>query len=111
MQKYELMVLFETNDASKHWDECEELVKGVLTQYECDITSMEKWGDRKLAYEINKLRRATYMVVYFTGEPAKIHEIDRDLRLKERVLRHMVLRDEKPEETEETEEVAAAAAE
>ncbi len=95
--EYEMMVLFDTSDASKNWDECEELVRGLITANGGEVTSLEKWGDRKLAYEINKLRRATYMLLFFNGDPGQIENLDRDLRLKERVLRHMILRDDRPD--------------
>lgn len=99
-QKYEMMVLFDSADAAKSWEECEELVRGVLNNYGGRVETMDKWADRKLAYEIKKQRRATYMLLVFHVEAAKITEIDHDLRLKEKVMRHMIVRYEQPDDYE-----------
>lgn len=102
MRKYEMMLLFDTNEMTKGWEEYEQLVKGALDKYGASVTSLEKWGDRKLAYEINKLRRATYMLVFFEMDSNKVPELDRDFRLNEKVLRHMIIKDEKVDIDPET---------
>lgn len=102
MRKYEMMLLFDTNEMTKGWEEYEQLVKGALDKYGASVASLEKWGDRKLAYEINKLRRATYMLVHFEMDSNKVPELDRDFRLNEKVLRHMIIKDEKVDIDPET---------
>ena len=90
---YELMLIFDPAEASRTWDKLvewvEELIKGRLEQH---VLRVDKWADsRKLAYEINGLKRATYMLVWFKAEPSTTAELEQQLRLEERVLRHMLL--------------------
>lgn len=90
---YELMVLFDPAEASRAWDDLsgwiKELIEVKLGQH---VLRLDKWADsRKLSYEIEGLKRATYMLVWFRSEPAHIAEIDRTLRLDERSKRHLII--------------------
>jgi ribosomal protein S6 len=61
------------------------------------------WDERRLAYPIEKQRRAAYILCYFRAEGSAISGIERDTQLSEHLLRVLVLRadhitDEKLEE-------------
>ena len=56
------------------------------------VESVDVWGRRRLAYEINKQAEGIYAVVSLTAEPATVMELDRQLGLNESVLRTKVLR-------------------
>lgn len=50
------------------------------------------WGRRKLAYEIDGQREGLYILFYADVEPAAIEELDRNFRLANTVLRHLIVR-------------------
>src|SRR5262250_1797737 len=54
-----------------------------------DVTKMENWGKRRLAYDIRKQREGTYAVYEVSAEPAMVKEFERQLRLNEQVLRFL----------------------
>jgi small subunit ribosomal protein S6 len=56
------------------------------------VESVDVWGRRRLAYEINKQAEGIYAVVSLTAEPATVKELDRQLGLNESVLRTKALR-------------------
>jgi small subunit ribosomal protein S6 len=58
------------------------------------VESVDIWGKRRLAYEIQKKSEGIYAVVNFTASPAATAELDRQLRLNEAVMRTKVLRAE-----------------
>jgi small subunit ribosomal protein S6 len=58
------------------------------------IDSVDIWGRRRLAYEINKKSEGIYAVVQLTANPAATVELDRQLKLSEAVMRTKVLRAE-----------------
>src|ERR1700709_403105 len=58
------------------------------------IDSVDIWGRRRLAYEINKKSEGIYAVVNFTAEAAATTELDRQLKLSEAVMRTKVRRAE-----------------
>jgi small subunit ribosomal protein S6 len=56
------------------------------------VESVDVWGRRRLAYEIQKNAEGIYAVVTLTAEPATVKELDRQLTLNESVLRTKVIR-------------------
>ncbi|NDC48925.1 MAG: 30S ribosomal protein S6 [Micrococcales bacterium] len=58
------------------------------------VDSVDIWGRRRFAYEINKKTEGIYAVVYLTCNPAEVLELDRQLKLSEAVVRTKVLRAE-----------------
>ena len=56
------------------------------------VDSLEVWGRRRLAYEIDKNAEGIYAVIDLRAEPATVKELDRQLGLNESVLRTKVIR-------------------
>ena len=57
-----------------------------------DVTKVENWGKRRLAYDTRKQREGTYAVFEVLAEPSMVKEFERQLRLNEQVLRFMTTR-------------------
>jgi len=93
---YELCILFDPSEATRTWPALSEWVSEMLTdKYGAHVYRVDKWADsRRLAYEINGLRRGTYMVVWFRAKPAILADLDREVRLDERSARHMIVHHE-----------------
>ncbi len=53
---------------------------------------VDRWGKRRLAYEIDHHREGTYLLVEARGEPGSLDVLDRALHLADEVLRHKVVR-------------------
>jgi small subunit ribosomal protein S6 len=64
----------------------------VVRQDGGEIESVDVWGKRRLAYEINKNAEGIYAVIDLKAEPATVKELDRQLTLNESVLRTKVIR-------------------
>src|SRR5665809_141012 len=56
------------------------------------VDSVDVWGRRRLAYEIQKNAEGIYAVIQLNAEPATVKEFNRQLGLNESVLRTKVLR-------------------
>lgn len=93
-------------------------INDVIATMNGEVRKLEDWGVRKLAYPINKINRGRYMYLRSDGNAALIAELERRLRLDERVIRYQSVKLEKdtivaapvkPVEAEEaaTEEAAA----
>ncbi|MEZ6183608.1 MAG: 30S ribosomal protein S6 [Planctomycetota bacterium] len=90
---YELMLMFDPAEASRTWDKLVEWVNDLIgKRLGQHVLRVDKWADsRKLAYEIKGLKRATYMLVWFRAEPKTTRELEQQIRLEERILRHLLL--------------------
>jgi small subunit ribosomal protein S6 len=92
MRPYEVMVIL---DAGLE----EEQIRGVLDRTTKLITEqggtpgrVDRWGKRRLAYEMDHRTEGFYAVVEAKAEPAVMSEVDRMLRLSDEVMRHKVIR-------------------
>jgi small subunit ribosomal protein S6 len=64
---------------------------GVVGQFGGEIVLSEDWGRRKLAYPIQKESRGLYTYLVYSGKGDVVHEIERNLRLNEHVLRFLTV--------------------
>ena len=72
-----------------------ERLLAILPQYKGDLVLTEDWGKRRLAYPIQKETRGNYTYMVYTGTGDIVHEIERNLRLNEHVLRFLSVNLEK----------------
>ena len=96
-------------------------VQDIVANMKGDFKRLEDWGTRKLAYPINKNPRGRYFYLRFDGDSALIAELERRLRLDDKVIRYQSVKLEQdvvapaaaPVKSAEegTEEVAEAAVE
>ncbi len=63
-------------------------VQDVITNMKGDFKRLEDWGPRKLAYPINKFARGRYYYLRFDGDSTLIAELERRLRLDDKVIRY-----------------------
>ncbi len=66
-------------------------IQGVIADAKGQIDNVDDWGRHKLAYEINGLTDADYILIDFHTDPASIAELDRVLRITDAVTRHMIV--------------------
>jgi len=100
---YEAMFLVDPALAGSDWDGVIQTIENILQKAEAEIVSLKKWADRKLAYKINRKTKGTYILCYFRADGNRIRDIERDVRLSERIMRVLILsaENQKIKETEE----------
>ncbi len=91
MNNYEVMYIVKPIE--------EEAFEAVVSKFENLITAnggtvekTDRWGKKRLAYEIQKLQEGIYVLVTFTAGPAAVKELDRVMKITDEVIRHMIVR-------------------
>ena len=92
MRKYEAMFIFLPNEEEKRVKVLERL-KGII-ENGGTISNIDEWGTRKLAYLIDDIGEGYYVLVNFEGTPEIGKELDRDARISDSIMRHMIIRGE-----------------
>jgi small subunit ribosomal protein S6 len=59
-----------------------------------EVTNHDDWGKRALAYEIEHHREGFYHFYKFNGGGPIVSELNRQLRIDENVLRHLIVKDD-----------------
>jgi small subunit ribosomal protein S6 len=67
-------------------------VEDLIKRNDGEITKLEPWGLHKLAYPIQKQQEGRYVLATFELEPRHVAELERALKLRETVIRHLVIR-------------------
>lgn len=93
MNKYEVMFIVKPAE--------EEAVNNVVTKFENlikanggQIEKIDRWGKRRLAYEIKDHTEGHYYLFYFAAEPKAIAELDRVMKITDEVLRHLIIKED-----------------
>jgi len=88
MRKYETIFILQPELSEDDIKSVTAKAQDVITAYKGDCLRMDDWGIRKLAYPIKKSARGRYYYLRFDGESALIAELERRLRLDDKVLRY-----------------------
>ena len=96
MRRYELMLVFRPDAPD---DRIAAIIDRTTRQITADggqIVKVAPWGRRRLAYAIDRHREGAYHIVVFESPTTAIAELERGLLITEEVLRHLVVRQERP---------------
>ena len=90
MKAYEVMYIVKPVE--------DEAFEAVVAKFEAlinnnggSVEKTDRWGKKRLAYEIQDLQEGLYVLVTFNGTPACIKELDRVMRITDEVMRHMII--------------------
>ena len=90
MRSYEIMLAINPQLEDKELDTLLDKLKKLITDAKGEISKTNKWGKRKLAYEIKDFTEAIYVVLNFNVDEQIIAELERVIKLEERVIRYLL---------------------
>lgn len=88
MRKYETIYILQPDLNEDEIKVIADKVQDVIASYKGDFLRLEDWGVRKMAYVIRKFARGRYLYLRYNGGRELIAELERRLRLDEKVLRY-----------------------
>ncbi|MBI2355325.1 MAG: 30S ribosomal protein S6 [Deltaproteobacteria bacterium] len=88
MRKYETIYILQPELGEDEIKSVADKVQDVIASYKGAFHRLEDWGIRKLAYPIRKSARGRYLYLRYDGGRELIAELERRLRLDEKVLRY-----------------------
>ena len=94
MSKYELAVVVSAKLEDEARAEVMERVNALVTRFGGNVTEVEEWGKRKLAYEIQKMKEGFYYFVKFESETTAPAEIEQRIRIMDGVIRYLCVKQE-----------------
>lgn len=92
MRDYELVLIVHPEIQEEAMTGVTEKVGGWITNAGGEVTNVTPWGRKRLAYPIKKQRDGTFMLMNLRVKPAATAELERNLKLTDQVLRHMLIR-------------------
>lgn len=98
MALYEHVFLARQDISNQQVDQLVEQYRGVIEANGGSIGKVESWGLKTLTYRINKNRKAYYTLLNIDAPSAAVHEMERQMRLSEDVLRYLTIKVEAHED-------------
>lgn len=95
MRHYEVVFLVHP-DQSEQVPAMIERYSNLIAQHKGKIHRLEDWGRRPLAYPINKVMKAHYVLMNIECDQATLDEISDNFRYNDAVIRNMILRTNRP---------------
>jgi small subunit ribosomal protein S6 len=90
MKAYELVYIIKPGE--------EEVINATVTKFENLIKNnggviekLDRWGKKRLAYEIKDLTEGYYVLVHFNAEPKTVREVERVMKITDEVIRHLLI--------------------
>ncbi|MCF0228349.1 MAG: 30S ribosomal protein S6 [Parasporobacterium sp.] len=95
MSKYEIAVVASVKLEDEARAAVIEKVKELVVKFGGNVTDVEDWGKKKLAYEIQKMDEAFYYFIHFESDNAECpNELEKQLRIMDGVIRYLVVRED-----------------
>ena len=92
MREYEIILVTRSDIPEAEHKKLTDRWDGILTEDGGEFIHRDIWGNRKLAYPINKQTRGHYSLYNVATQQPNVKELDRVLRLDENVLRFMIIK-------------------
>ena len=90
MRAYEVMYIVKPVE--------EEAFEAVVAKFDAlisnnggEVEKTDRWGKKRLAYEIQDFAEGQYVLVNFKANPDTVAELDRVMRITDDILRHMII--------------------
>ncbi|MBE0451081.1 MAG: 30S ribosomal protein S6 [Clostridia bacterium] len=90
MRKYETIFILRPSLEEEKRNETIEKFKEIIAA-DGEIEKVEEWGNKRLAYEIEKLREGYYVHVNFKANPSLPKELERNFKISDDVIRFIVI--------------------
>jgi small subunit ribosomal protein S6 len=89
---YEILFIADPNLGEPEVDTLTALVQGYVEKEGGRIQKVEKWGKKRLAYNVGKHREGSYVLIVTEGSSVLVKEVERRLRVTDGVVRFLTVR-------------------
>ena len=90
-REYELIWIVKPDVADEDVEAITERTTKIVEDRDGVVMHLDEWGKRKLAYEIQKFSKGHYMRMHFLAQPGDVAELERTLRIDDRILRFLTV--------------------
>jgi small subunit ribosomal protein S6 len=92
MKAYEILYIVRPDLDEEATTALVDRLSGLVTSNGGDNVTVDKWGKRRLAYEIQDYKEGQYVLMNFEGEGRTSQEIERVMKISDDVIRFLTVR-------------------
>jgi small subunit ribosomal protein S6 len=91
LREYEVMLILPAEADEQVVSTATDRITKVISTDGGEVGTIDRWGRRRFAFEIDHQNEGYYVVANFTADPTVQPELDRVLNLADEVIRHKVI--------------------
>jgi small subunit ribosomal protein S6 len=91
LKRYEVIAIVKTDVSEEDLTAIMERSSNIITERKGVIAKAEKWGKRRLAYEIKKQKDGFYFFIDYAGDGSIVAEMERNFKIDDRILKFMTV--------------------
>ena len=92
MRDYELVLIVSPEVTEEDLGKVTEKVSQWVTGGGGEVSNVNPWGRRRMAYSIKGFGEGSYVAIRFRGTPGALPELERSLKLAEEIIRYSLVR-------------------
>lgn len=92
LRLYEELFIVKPDSTDELVDPIIEAMTQLIAKDGGNVISSEKWGTRKLAYQVGRFREGYYILLKFEATGVTIKELERRLRVNDLVIKYLTVR-------------------
>ena len=92
MRRYETIFIASPTLTDEQSDELVKMYEGIIAEQGGELLKTDKWGRKKLAYEVQKFSEGYYTLFEMNAGPDLIHELERRFRNNDAVIKYLSVR-------------------
>ncbi len=91
LRDYELTIIVAPDGGEETYEVTITKVNDYVTGSGGEVVAVDRWGKRRLAYQIKQYLEGSYAVFTFKMAPGAADELERSLEISEDVIRHLLV--------------------
>jgi small subunit ribosomal protein S6 len=89
---YEMVIIVSPDVTDEALEPMVENLRQFITGKNGEVTEVNRWGRKKLAYPIKHAMEGSYVLFRFKMNPAVNKELETNLKISEKVLRYLLIK-------------------
>ena len=92
MKRYEVIAIAKPDLIEEGIAKLIERIEKIIFKHQGIIAKIDKWGKKRLAYEIKKYKEGHYFLFDFAGDGPLVSEIERNYKIDDRILKFITIK-------------------
>jgi small subunit ribosomal protein S6 len=94
LRKYEVVYVIQPDLDEEATTAVIDRFSDLVTAQGGEIVKIDKWGKRRLAFEVKDFRDGFYVIMHMNAEPKVADELDRVFKITDSIIRFIIVREE-----------------
>jgi small subunit ribosomal protein S6 len=92
VRRYETIFISHPDLSDEDLDQLTQRMTQIILDRKGEVIQVQQWGKKRLAYKVRKQLRGYYTLLDYASEPDAVAELERVMRLDEKVLKYLTVK-------------------